>query len=53
MLSDLAVDEIRLKCLQCGERAGLVRTHESAVSDHVGGKDGSEAAFHLGSEISS
>jgi hypothetical protein len=50
MPGDLAVDEIRLKCLQCGERARLIRTHEAAVSDHVSGKDSGQAAFHMRSE---
>ena len=40
MLGDFAIDKIGLQGLQCCECAGLVSAHEAAVSDHVGGKNG-------------
>src|SRR5262245_64938412 len=33
------------------KRAGLVPLHEPAVAGHIGGKDGSEAAFHAGASL--
>ena len=32
--------------LQTRQGAFLIVTHEAAITDHVGGKDGSQSAFH-------
>ena len=47
MLADLGINEIVPQRLQCRKGPGLVGTHEPAVSNNVGGKDGGEAAFHV------
>ena len=35
--------------LERRQRAGLVRAHQAAVADHVGGEDGGETTFHVSS----
>src|SRR4029077_20855 len=47
MFCDLAVDELSPNALKRSERAGLVRAHQPAVSDDVGGENSSETAFHV------
>jgi hypothetical protein len=46
MLADFGIKEIGLQRVQRGECTGLIRTHEAAVSDHVGSKNSGQAAFH-------
>ena len=45
MLGDLRIEQRRAVRLELDERARLVRSHEPAVADHIGGKDGGEAAL--------
>ncbi len=46
MLTYLGINEITPQRFQGGDRAGLVRAHQSAVTDDVSGKNSGEAAFH-------
>ena len=52
MLADFGIKEIGLQRVQCGECTGLIRTHEAAVSNNVGGKNSGQAAFHMGTHKS-
>jgi len=52
MLTYLGINEITPQRFQGGDRAGLVRAHQSAVTDDVSGKNSGEAAFHNPSDSS-
>src|SRR5207248_7387496 len=39
VLGDFGINEIGPQCVQCGEGARLVHTHEPAVANYIGGKD--------------
>ena len=45
MLGDQRIQDALTPLLQRRQRARLVLLHQSAVADHVGGKDGGEAAL--------
>src|SRR5213082_3032772 len=47
MSGDFVVDEFSAKTFKRREGARLVSAHQSAIADHVGGKNSSEAAFHV------
>ncbi len=49
MLGDLGIDQLGAVRLEARKRAGLVRLHEAAVADHVGGEDSGKLALHLSS----
>ena len=46
MLTDFGINEVTPQRFEGGDRAGLVRAHQSAVTDDVSGKNSGEAAFH-------
>ena len=46
MFGDFAIDDVGSYSLERPERRGFVRAHEAAISDHIGGKDSSQTAFH-------
>jgi hypothetical protein len=46
VLDDERLEDLRAPLRERGQGAGLVELHQSAVADHVRGKDGGEAAFH-------
>src|SRR5438105_11452298 len=46
MLSNLGVDNISSDRFQRSERAGLVCTHQPAISDYVSSENGGQTAFH-------
>jgi hypothetical protein len=48
MLRNGGVNELGPMSLEADERADLVRAHQAAISDYVGGKDRGKSAFHLG-----
>src|ERR1700730_12232323 len=50
MLSDFVIDQVTSNRLKRRERPSLVKTHQPTISRDVGGKDSSEAAFHVSSE---
>ncbi len=45
IFSDLGVDQFLAISILTGERPGFVGRHETAVADHVGGKNGGKPAF--------
>ena len=45
MVRDLGIDELFAVGSELRQRPGLVRFHEPAVSDHVGGEDRCESAL--------
>ena len=47
MSGDFVVDEFSAKTFKRREGARLVSAHQPAIADHVGGKNSSEAAFHV------
>jgi hypothetical protein len=47
MLGDFGTDKLRSNRFQSGECSCLVHTHEAAVSDDVGSKDGGQTAFNM------
>jgi hypothetical protein len=47
VLDDLAVHQLLTVKLERGKCADLVRSHEAAIPDDVGGKDGCEAAHNF------
>ncbi len=46
VLGDLGIDEIGAQRLKRHNRTLLISPDQPRVADHVGGKDGGEAAFH-------
>jgi hypothetical protein len=46
VLVDLGIDEFAAMCLQPGERALLVGSHQPAVAGHIGGQDGRKPPLH-------
>jgi hypothetical protein len=46
MLGDFAVDQFLAMGVQRGERASFIPAHETAVTDHIGGQNSGQTAFH-------
>ena len=53
LAGDFGVDEVRPQCFKRSQRGRFVRAHQTAVSDHIGGKNSGQAAFHVGVKIKS
>ena len=47
MLGDLTVDQIRSNGFNGRERSSLIKAHQAAVADDIGGKNSGKASFHL------
>jgi hypothetical protein len=45
ILLDLGIDQLAPEGFEGGKRAFLIRADEARVTDHVGGKDGSQTAL--------
>ena len=50
MLRDFALYNFRPHSFQRFEGPSFVRAHQAAVANDVGGKDGTQATFHIGAK---
>jgi hypothetical protein len=46
MRGDEGFEDVFALCLETLKRAGLVRSHQAGIADHVGGQDGGKPPLH-------
>jgi hypothetical protein len=46
VLDSLGFDQFSTKCLERRESPSLIGSHEAAITDHVGSKNGRKPPFH-------